>query len=214
MSEKDELQKQAEEAEAEFYAMGKHFDRTGFFTAEDEELANLCITKKRTFSLELTDADTTAFIKKCYQDGTTPAEVLEGFICDLTGAQRSRGSDERMCAEQYYNRCGYGYFFSGEYRSFLQWLLYEELINTVADLLEDLTDIEEELQYFKDHPGEAAEGEPEDLEENKADFKEQLEKIHLEYAKEATKPDTLEEGIKSVREYLETMRKAKEGGAI
>ena len=34
-----ELQQQAAEAERRFYAMAKRFDETGFFTAEDEEIA-------------------------------------------------------------------------------------------------------------------------------------------------------------------------------
>ncbi len=34
-----DLQRQAEEAQAEFNAMAKRFDETGFFTAEDEEIA-------------------------------------------------------------------------------------------------------------------------------------------------------------------------------
>ena len=33
-----ELQERAEELEAEFAAMGNRFDRTGFFTADDEEM--------------------------------------------------------------------------------------------------------------------------------------------------------------------------------
>lgn len=78
--------------------------------------------KKRAFALELTDEDLTAFIRKCYQDGTTPAEVLEGFINDLIAGSRTRGSDERMYAGQYYERCGYGFFFSGEYQTFTQLL--------------------------------------------------------------------------------------------
>lgn len=33
-----DLQERAEELEAEFAAMGNRFDRTGFFTADDEEM--------------------------------------------------------------------------------------------------------------------------------------------------------------------------------
>ena len=73
--------------------------------------------KKRAFTLELTDADTAAFIEKCFRDGTTPAEVLEGFINDLVDGSYTRGSDERMLASDYYERCGYGFFFPGEYRT-------------------------------------------------------------------------------------------------
>ena len=66
--------------------------------------------KKEQFFLELTEEDKKAFFEMCERDGTTPAEVLEGFICDLTEAERTRGSDERMLATQYYERCGYGIF--------------------------------------------------------------------------------------------------------
>ena len=37
----DDLQTIAERAEDEFNAMSKHFEETGFFTAEDQELAEL-----------------------------------------------------------------------------------------------------------------------------------------------------------------------------
>ena len=55
-------------------------------------------TKKRAFTLELTDKETTAFIEMCFRDGTTPAEVLEGFINDLVNGSRTHGSDERQLA--------------------------------------------------------------------------------------------------------------------
>ena len=160
-------------------------------------------TKKRAFTLELTDKETTAFIEMCFRDGTTPAEVLEGFICDLTEAERTRGSDERMLATQYYERCGYGFFLSGEYR-----------LNDIAEALDDIKDLEEEVQYLTDHPDEVDEGELEDLGTQITDCKENIETIYQEYTAEIKSPDTLEDGLKGVREYLETIEKAKEGGAI
>ena len=171
-------------------------------------------TKKRTFSLELTDKETTAFIEMCYRDGTTPAEVLEGFICDLTGVERTRGSDERMDADQYYERCGYGSFFSGEYRTFTQWLLEEYRLDDIVEALGDIKDLEEEVQYLTDYPDEADEGELEDLGAQITDCKEDIETIYQEYTAGIISPDTLEEGLKGVREYLETIEKAKEGGTI
>ena len=173
--------------------------------------------KKRAFSLELTDTETAAFIEKCFRDGTTPAEVLEGFICDLTGAERTRGSDERMYAGQYYERCGYGFFFSGEYRTFTQWLLHEYgeySLKEIIDSLDDIKTFEEEIAYLKEHPDECEEGEIEDLEAELNGSKETIEEYYQGYTKNTTKPDTLEDGIKGVREYLEMIARIKEGGVI
>ena len=171
-------------------------------------------TKKRAFTLELTDKETAAFIEKCYRDGTTPAEVLEGFICDLTGVERTRGSDERMYSQQYYERCGYGFFFPGEYRTFTQWLLNDYFLDTVAEALEDIKTFTEEIEYLKEHPAKVDKGELEDLEAELKDSKEQIEELYQEYTKRTTKAETLEEGIKGVREYLEMIERIKEGGAI
>ena len=174
-------------------------------------------TKKRAFTLELTDEDTAEFICKCYQDGTTPAEVLEGFINDLIAGSRTRGSDERMYAEQYYERCGYGFFFSGEYRTFTQWLLREYgdySLKEIIDSLDDIKAFEEEIAYLKEHPDECEEGEIEDLEAEIKGSTEDIEWYYQEYTEGTTKPDTLEEGIKGVREYLDMIERIKEGGAI
>ncbi len=55
-----------------------------------------------------------AFIDRCEQDGVKPERVLKGFIADLCelyeGDYLSNGSDERMKAEEYYNRVGYQYW--------------------------------------------------------------------------------------------------------
>lgn len=169
-------------------------------------------TKKRAFTLELTDKETKAFIEQCFRDGTTPAEVLEGFICDLTGAERTRGSDEGMLAGQYYERCGYGFFFSGEYRTFTQWLLSDYGIETVAEALDDIKTLEEEIAYLKEHPDECEEGELEDLGAQITDCKADIEERYQEYTSETNKPDTLEEGLKGVREYLEMIDSIMKGG--
>jgi hypothetical protein len=49
------------------------------------------------------------FIELCTSDGTTPDEVLRGFVADLCSLDGTHGSDERDLAEQYYHRCGYPY---------------------------------------------------------------------------------------------------------
>lgn len=53
------------------------------------------------------------FVALCQRDGVEPEVVLRGFIADLcelrTGSYHTNGSDERMLAEQYYERVGYPY---------------------------------------------------------------------------------------------------------
>jgi len=62
---------------------------------------------QRTLTLTLPDD----FLKLCEEVNTTPAAVLEGFIADLCdlreGPYVTNGSDERLFAEQYFDRCGY-----------------------------------------------------------------------------------------------------------
>ena len=41
----------------------------------------------------------------CNKYGITPEELLEGFIEDLTFGKKSHGSDERMLAIEYTERC-------------------------------------------------------------------------------------------------------------
>ncbi|MBD8528185.1 hypothetical protein [Pseudomarimonas arenosa] len=71
----------------------------------------------RRITLELPEE----FIALCASDQVEPEFVLRGFIADLCGliswqnaprsdGYNSNGSDERMYAQQYYERVGYPYW--------------------------------------------------------------------------------------------------------
>lgn len=51
------------------------------------------------------------FLQICQEVDATPAAILEGFIADLCHLEEApyftNGSDERLFAEQYFERCGY-----------------------------------------------------------------------------------------------------------
>ena len=60
------------------------------------------------------------FISMCEHDGTSPEDVIRGFVADLAGIDdyidhprddgyTSHGSDECMLARAYYDRVGYPY---------------------------------------------------------------------------------------------------------
>ncbi len=73
--------------------------------------------KSRRITLDLPDE----FIDLCAADQVEPDFVLRGFIADLCGIMNwvaapradgysSNGSDERMKAQEYYDRVGYPYW--------------------------------------------------------------------------------------------------------
>ena len=84
----------------------------------------------------------------------------------------------------------------------------------MRDVLDDVKNFEEEIAYLKEHPEECEEGELEDLEAELNGSKEDIEESYREYTKDIKSPDTLEDGIKGVREYLKMIERIKEGGTI
>lgn len=65
--------------------------------------------KARTFKLELSEADVEKLFYKAGAVGLTPEQLLENFIADLICGERTNGSDERMYAEAWFDRCGFAY---------------------------------------------------------------------------------------------------------
>ncbi|MCJ8237407.1 hypothetical protein [Peteryoungia algae] len=49
------------------------------------------------------------FVKMCERHQVTPEHVLQQFIHDLCHLEGSSGSDERLYAQLYYERCGYAF---------------------------------------------------------------------------------------------------------
>ena len=61
--------------------------------------------RERTFKMRLSDADVERLALKAASGGLLPEELLENFIGDLVWGTYSNGSDERLCAEQWFDRC-------------------------------------------------------------------------------------------------------------
>ena len=49
------------------------------------------------------------FLKMCQRHKVTPEHVLQQFIRDLCHLEGTSGSDERLYAQLYYERCGYAW---------------------------------------------------------------------------------------------------------
>ena len=76
----------------------------GFSTFEERK-KDAATIRPRMFMLDLSDGDMAQFARLAEEYGTTPAEILQGFICDLVDGSQTNGSDERLFAEQYLDRC-------------------------------------------------------------------------------------------------------------
>jgi len=98
------------------------------------------------------------FLQFCAENLISPALILEGFIGDLcycTGEKgpdgtlyATNGSDERMLAEQYYNRCCYN--FTTAHRKEELAALLEPLVLTA---MEEIDEDDGELVYTKGELG-------------------------------------------------------------
>ena len=160
-------------------------------------------------TLDIPDDAATDFFNLTYIDSTTPAEVLEGFINDLVNGSRTRGSDERMYAQQYYDRCGYGRYIT---KTFARWLLREDSLTTVAEAMEEIKTYTGEIDFLKKHPEEATyPGELEELEEYCRNSREQIEELYKDYADQTTDPETMDKGLQGVSAYLEALEEMKGG---
>ncbi len=79
--------------------------------------------------------------------GLTVSELFANFVGDLVDGTYTNGSDERMYANQWFDRCWFGMGF-GE-QSFLQWLITNEAVEDAIDTWNDLQDAKAELQELQ-----------------------------------------------------------------
>jgi hypothetical protein len=111
---------------------------------QDEEIKTI---RERNISIKLSDADVERLFNKIGESGLTVSELFENFVGDLVAGTYSNGSDERMYANQWFDRCWFGMDF-GE-RSFLQWLITNDSVSEAISAWNDLQDAKNELQEFQ-----------------------------------------------------------------
>lgn len=133
----------------------------------EQQQKEIATIKERTFKLNLSDADVTRLAIKAAKAGMSMEELLASFIGDLVCGTYSNGSDERMYAEEWYDRCGFSHFLGNDiarlanddalevmvdyckaYQSAI-----EDLENTKADLADPECDdvFEEDVQNAEDY---------------------------------------------------------------
>lgn len=73
---------------------------------QEEEIQTI---RKRTYELELSDADVLRLKYKAEEGKLTPEELLQNFVGDLVDGTYSNGSDERMRAQDWFERCWFSH---------------------------------------------------------------------------------------------------------
>lgn len=101
----------------------------------------------RSIDLNLSDADCERITLKAAEHGLKVSELLEAFIGDLVDGTRTNGSDERMLANQWLDRCYFGMF---PQKSLYSYLLYEDISNDPEGFLDDIRTIENLNSEIKD----------------------------------------------------------------
>ncbi len=158
-------------------------------------------------TLDISDRDIGRFFTKTYGSGTTPEEVLAGFVADLISGEKSHGSDERDLANQYFDRCGYDYF----PKTFTQWAVGAYRVEELADAFETIADADEELENLEED-GEAV---ADEIREEKAEAEEIVAGIFREYVTEKEEAgeavsQEIGEAVEELRAYFSDMLEAME----
>lgn len=148
--------------------------------------------KGRNITLQLSDADCDRLLKKAGEHGLTVAELLQNFIGDLVDGTYSNGSDERMYAQDWFGRCGFGMF---PEKTLLRWLLQQG--NDPQDFLYAW----EENELYKEDPKKYCEDQDEEYDpEDPFWFESEVQDAMESWEPEET-PDMKKE-IQEIRDYL------------
>lgn len=157
----------------------------------DQQAQEIETIKERTVKLKLSDADCDRLLKKAGEHGLTVAELLQNFIGDLVDGTYTNGSDERMYAQDWFGRCGFGMF---PEHTLLRYLLQNDYD------VDDFVTAWDEQENYQEHPEEYAE-EKADLDEGEKlwfeeDLEEMLDGWEIEKGREMSKE------VEHCREYL------------
>lgn len=162
------------------------------------------------FTVQLTESDMKDFCELAYKNGVKPAEILAGFINDLVCGAYTRGSDERMFAEQYFDRCAYGMFAE---QTFCRYVLSCDNLELLQIALIDIETLKRELEYYAENPDDP-DGTAEWLQQMQDDIKERNEEIqemYERYTKHTENPETLEQGLQGVQDYINLINEQMKG---
>lgn len=157
--------------------------------------------KDRTLILKLSDADCDRILQKAAGCGLTVSELLASFIGDLIDGTYTNGSDERMLAQDWFDRCGFRQMAD---RTLLRFLLER------GEDIENFLYVYDENEEYKSHPEEFEElREDYGLAPNEPfDFEDELSYLLNDWKTNRASVD-MDVEIENVRAYLRELKSFK-----
>ena len=174
-------------------------------TRQEQEIATIA---PRTFKLELSDADVNRLFEKAGSVGLTPENLLENFIGDLVDGTYTNGSDERMYAENWFDRCIFSF---DEYDTFLAYLIKNYEDRNFFDLLDTLNDCKLELDDLDPEDFDSDEAYTEEQEYFNAQIEEAEEEIQAifnDYLDCSGNTESYEKELEIIVRYRENLEKS------
>lgn len=154
--------------------------------------------RERNITVKLSDADCERLLRKCGEHGLTVGELIENFVGDLVGGTYSNGSDERMFADQWFDRCWFGMF---PEETLLRHLLFRgydpELYLTKLDYLESAV---EDKKKAAEHPEDYDEEEMSFIDDDIETWEESLKDMRYDW--EPEKEPNMEEEIELIKKWV------------
>ena len=158
----------------------------------EQQAEEIKTIKGRNITLQLSDADCDRLLALAGEHGLTVAELLQNFIGDLVDGTYSNGSDERMYAQSWFGRCGFGMF---PENTLLRWLLQE------GRDPDDFLTAWEENELYKEDPKKYCEDQDEEYDpEDPFWFESEVQDV-MESWEPDGEPDMKKE-IQQIRDYL------------
>lgn len=121
---------------------------------EDDNKQEVETVRKRMYEIRLSDADVERLAKKALSYNLSATELLENFIGDLVNGTYTNGSDERMYADQWAERCWFAldepeknmiHFFFGDNMFGREFSELEEIKERIEDGKVTIASFEEDI---------------------------------------------------------------------
>lgn len=159
----------------------------------------------RNFKLQLSDSDVKELFAKSGKVGLTPDELLSNFVYDLICGTYTNGSDERMYAEQWFDRCAFSY---SRNSSFLSFLLCNEILDYYLELRKDISDYQNEISVMEISEFDSREEYDEEIKyfkERIESANEEMQEMFDDYCSYNFEHKSIADEIKIIEDYLKRL---------
>jgi hypothetical protein len=163
----------------------------------EQQKKEIATIRERNITVKLSDADCERLVRKCGEHNITVGELIENFVGDLIGGTHSNGSDERMYAKQWFERCWFGMFPDETLLNHLLCRGYDP--EDYLDTLDNIETAMKEKEYLAEHPEEADE-EAQYLDDDIADWQEELKDMREDWKPE--KDPNMEEELELIKKWV------------